>query len=228
MKKLSARSVVLFVASLVMGTTLPLAVGQSFNAYAVGDRVIGSDGSTVRLHRAAITTQERMDFYNAIDIYSSYLQQGRTDLIKPNINDRASIRFYLMNPGTGKVQSLPKVTDPLSTKEYMKPEADVSPVDELNKQERAALLRSEKVGKCWSYPGFSKNYYTLCQKFIKGKQKKNTTGIQTDLIYTRSTGRRFLFGDSKPEVTMPLTTKGYQYISSARAVPSNVRSASSK
>lgn len=218
MKTLSSRSVALFVASLAIGTTLPLALNQSMNAYAIGDSITTSDGVSVRLH-PSFTTKDRVDYGRAIDIYNLFLQEGKTGLLKPDINNRASIDFYLNNPGTGRPQmdELRLRTEPLSTNEYVKPEEDVSPVDALSQQERAALLRSEKTGVCWKYAGFSPGYMALCKKFIKGKATKRTSGFQTDLIYTRSNGRVLLrdTGSSSSRITAPLTVKDYNYNSTS-------------
>ncbi len=218
MKTLSTRAVALFVASLAIGTTLPLALNQSMNAYAIGDSITTSDGTSVKLH-PSVTTKDRVDYGRAIDIYNLYLQQGKTGLIKPDINSRASIDFYLniADPGRPVADELRLRTEPLSTKDYVKPEEDVSPVDALSQQERAALLRSEKTGVCWNYPGFSKGFLALCQKFIQGKSIKRTTGFQTDLIYTRSNGRVLMrdTGNSSSRITAPLTVKDYNYMSTS-------------
>lgn len=212
MKTTSTRSVALFVATFVMGTTLPFVADQMMTGLALGDTFTGVNGVSTTLH-AAYTTKDRVDYGRAIDIYNVYLQEGQTGLIKPDINNRASIDLYLNNPGTGKIRGEPIVTEPLSTKDYVPPEKDVSPVDTFSQQERAALLRSEKTGVCWQYKGFSAGYMALCQKFIKGKEVKRTTGFQTDLIYGRTFGRDFLKngGMATSKVSAPLTVKGYDY-----------------
>ena len=232
MKTTSTRSVALFIATFVMGTTLPFVAAQSLNGLALGDTLTGPDGVQTTLH-AAYTTKDRVDYGRAIDIYNIYLQEGQTGLIKPDINDRATIDLYLNNPGTGKVRGEPLVTEPLSTKDYVPPEKDVSPIDALSQQERAALLRSEKTGVCWQYKGFSAGYMTLCQSFIKDKEVKRTTGLQTDLIYGRTTGRAFLNngGMMSSKISIPLTVKGYDYnsVSSRAATRRQLRgSATSK
>lgn len=216
MKTLSTRSVVLFIATFVMGTTLPFVAAQSLTGLALGDRITGRDGISTTLH-AAYTTKDRVDYGKAIDIYNIHLQEGKTGLIKPDINNRASIDLYLNDPGTGKIRGEPIVTEPLSTKDYVPPAKDVSPVDALSQQERAALLRSEKTGVCWQYKGFSAGYMALCQSFIKGKEVKRTTGLQTDLIYGRTTGRIFLKngGAGSSKISAPLTLKGYDYMATS-------------
>lgn len=226
MNKLSTRSVAIFAISLAFGSTLPFAANASLNAVVVGDVVRGTDGTRVRLH-PSFTTQDRVDYRRAIDIYNVHLQEGKTGLIKPDINSRATIDFYLNNPGTGKIRGEPVQVEPLSTTDYVKPEEDVVFIDTLTQLERAALSRSEKVGKCWSYPGFSKSYYELCKKFIKGKTVRNTRGVQTDLIYTRTTGRSYLSVSSSSRATRALAPTYYERSPDIRAIPRNVRGASS-
>ena len=228
MSTLSTRSVALFVASLSVGATLPFAASQSMNAafQTQGGTILGSDGTVVQLHRA-YSWRDRYDYNRAIAIYEAYLQLGVKDLVKPDINDRSTIDVYLKNPVVPRVDVTPQSFDPISTKDYLKPEEDVIPTDALTKQERAALARSEKLGKCWSYPGFSANYWKLCKKFIKGKSILPTAGLQTDLVKTRATGRAAISSSSRSSVNVPATVKDYQYQSVIRVLPRNVRGSSS-
>ena len=216
MKAITTRSVALFVASMTMSATLPLAASQSWTGLSIGDSMVAPDGTTVRLHMA-YSTKDRVDLGKALEVYNLLLQQGKTGLTKPDINSRASIDFYLTYSDGPVRPTMAPVDNPLSTKDYVPPVKDVSPVDSLSQQERAALLRSEKTGVCWRYPGFSTDYMTVCQKFIQGRTVLRTTGLQNDLVNSRTTGRQYLLrgGSRSSMVSAPLTVKGYDYMTTS-------------
>lgn len=229
MKAITTRSVALFVASMAIGTTLPLAASQSWSGLALGDTMISPDGTAVRLHMA-FSTKDRVDYGKALDVYNTLLQRGKTGLTKPDINSRTSIDFYLNYDDGTVAPTMAPIDTPLSTNDYVPPVKDVSPVDSLNQQERAALLRSEKTGVCWVYPGFSAGYMTLCQKFIVGKKVMRTRGFQNDLVESRTTGRQYLLrgGSQSSTITKPLTVKGYDYMTTSSRAGRTRGAASSK
>ncbi len=221
------RSIALFVASLAVGTSLPFAADQSMKAMLQSDEgLVNGVRMNVQLHKAYLS-QDRYDYYRALDMYNVRLQNGEKGLKKPDINDPESMRFYLSAGTAETVRGEPIRTEPLSTTDYVKKADDVVSPDALPVRERKALAQAERTGKCFKYPGFSKQFDIECQK-RKGKKEIRTTGIQSDLQNAKIDARARLRGaatSDKP--TAPLTIKGYDYKTIKPAVPRNVRSGSS-
>ncbi len=207
----SVRSIGIFVASLSVGASIPLAASQSLTGMfqSQGATMYSSDGTPVQLHKA-YNSKDRADYSRALDIYKNFLQQKKTGLVVPNINDRKTIDIYLNDPaGSTRIYVDPVVADPVSTKDYKKPVEEIPDPRDLSRQERDALARSQKVGKCWEYPGFSAGYMAYCKKLIQGKPQIHTGGIQSDLIKTRATGVSRLSSSSSAK--SPSTIKGYTF-----------------
>lgn len=187
------RSVALFAVSLAVGTSLPFAATESLRALTRNSVIRGPDGTVVQLHRA-YSWRDRYDYNRAILLYELRLQQGQTGLVKPDINRRETIDVYLRNPVEDRVQIEEVRTEPVSTVDYVKSEEDVVGVDALTVEERAALARYVRVGKCWYHAKFTAGFYDLCLKLIRGKQAVRTTGFGTDLQSARVRGRVLLKG----------------------------------
>lgn len=190
----SKRSVAMFIASLVMGTTLPMAASQSLTAsYIQQDSILRTvDGVQVRLHRA-LSPRARLDYNRALQIYDILTQQGQKGLVKPDINDRETIDVYL-NSNTEdriveKVQS-----DPVSTTDYVKKQTDFLSEKELNQQERAALSRAMRIGRCDNYKGFSAGFMPLCKQLIQGRTPIHTVGFTSDIQNSKVKQRTALRG----------------------------------
>jgi len=198
---LPTRSVVLFVASMVVGTALPLVASTSLLASTQGVALGRPDSATVRLHRA-VTQKDRQDYSRALQMYNTRLQKGEKGLAKPDINSRASIDYYLKNPVEDRVQVEPIRTDPISTTEYVKPPEQKPADDALSVKERAELARAAKIGRCWNFPGFSAGYMTLCKKFIEGKTPANTMGFGNDISNARIQQQAVLRGSTSAKVNL--------------------------
>lgn len=173
------RSIALFTASLAVGVTLPLATTHALYSYEQ-TTVTGQDGREVQLHRS-YTARDRRDYRRAMEIYDQYVQQGVQDLVKPNINDRATIDIYLENPTGPDRDKSDEISNPVSIKGYTAPTQEKLSTATLTKQERAALQRSLKLGRCWNFQNFSPGFMEICLQFIKGKETSRTTGFETDL-----------------------------------------------
>lgn len=195
------RSLVLFVVSVVVGTTLPLAASSSLLASTQGAALGRPDSAMVRLHRA-VTQKNRQDHSRALQQYNTRLQKGETSLKKPDVNSRASIDFYLKNPVEDRVQVEPIRTDPVSTSDYVKPPEQKKADDAITVQERAELARAAKTGRCWNFPGFSAGYMTLCKKFIEGKAPANTMGFGNDISNARIQQQAVLRGSTSAKVNL--------------------------
>lgn len=178
------RYVAMFAVSLAAGVSLPFAVSQSLRAATQNAAFQTKDGTTVRLHRA-VTPKDRQDYSRALQLYNTRLQNGETGLVKPDINNRKSIDFYLDHPVEDRVVVEPVRANPVSMSDYVKPPEDAVADDALSVKERAELARAAKVGRCWNFPGFSAGYMTLCKKFIEGKTPANTTGFGNDISNAR-------------------------------------------
>ena len=212
---ISLRSTAVFLISVAVGIALPFAITKSMRALAIGSSIQTKDGTMIQLHEAA-TSKDSYDLNRAMRMYTILIQQGQTGLVKPDINSRASIDVYLKNSVTDYLPTQEKqTTEPISTTDYVKPVADVVDPKDLSRQERDAIVRSQKLGKCWQYPGFSKNYYTICQKFIRGKTEVRTMGIQNDLVTSRINSRAAHSTSSVHAASAPVTVKGYDYRSSS-------------
>lgn len=228
---MTTRTIALFVATLAMGSALPLATSDSLQAFlpSRASTLLGTkdSGKAIELHRAA-SNRNRYDFHQAMRIYNLYLQKGLQAILKPDINVRSTIDFYLKNPTDDYVPTAQNsTTDPLSTSDYVGAPKDVTSSGALTDVERTTLNRYVKIGRCWQHKEFTKGFYELCLKLIEGKTPSRTTGLQTDLIKSRTTGREYLKGSSaSSRITAPTTVKGYDYATSSRA-PRARRGASS-
>lgn len=221
---LSKRSVVVFVAALVFGAAFPVAATQVFSTLP-GSVLRTQDGTTIQLHRA-YSLRDRYDYNRAVQKYEILLQQGAKGIIRPDINNRASIDVYLGNDVEDRIVE-PVRSDPLSTTDYVKIEADESSTEELSQKERAELSRAAKIGRCYNFPGFSSSFMTLCRKMIQGKAVLNTTGLTSDIQYYKVKQRTILRGSSSSKSSV----KNYRtmpYVSGRRASSSSSSSTSRK
>ncbi len=212
----STRSVAVFVASAAVGTIMPVALASSLTASYLheGASYTTSDGTQVRVRRV-ITAKDRLDFNKAMAVYNSYRQQGKPNLVMPDINDRKTIEIYLRVPVISTRKNTGAPDNPVSIKDYVPPPTDFVDTTALSREERIALQRSEKVGKCWHYPQFSEGFYELCLQMIKGKTPVDTSGFENDLIQTRQSGRASLSSSSVSSSKGFTTIKGYDYRSSS-------------
>ena len=200
------RSVVLFVASVVVGATTALGTTPALRAafQYQGMNLGTKDGTTIRLRRT-YTAKDRADYRRAVEIYNLYVQQGKTDLVKPDLFDRATIDLYLKNPPVVNRAPDDDRADPLSTADYVRPEKDVVSTQEISDAERKTLQKFVKVGKCWQMPKFSAGFYELCQRLIQGKEVKRTTGFQSDVVQIRGNVRAVRKAAGSPAVVYPET-----------------------
>ena len=206
----TTRSIGLFVASLMLGISLPLASAPSL--------IASTQYSTAAHVRRTVTQKDRQDLSVALQMYAIRLQKGETGLVKPDINSRASIDFYLKNPVEDRILVKPIRTDPVSTSDYVKPPEESVADDAITVQERTELARAAKVGRCWNFPGFSAGYMTLCKKFIEGKAPINTVGLTNDIQNAKvlqqavlrgsATGKKNLFDGLKDNRSGPRTPYG--------------------
>jgi hypothetical protein len=188
--KFSPRSTALFLAFAVMGTTLPLAAAETLQGVTLGTYTT-SDGTVVQMHKA-FSFRDRYDFNRATRIYSIYLQQGKTGLVKPDINDRSTIDVYINNPlpvDDFNVNTLG--VKPVSTTDYV-PKPVETNWNDLNDLERSTMSAYIKIGKCWLQPTFTKGFYELCTQMIRGKKVINTAGFGNDIQNTRASARSSL------------------------------------
>ena len=206
-------SIAAFTLTALIGASIPYVVSGSMHAtYLSEDNTITtSDGTRVPIHRAT-NTRSRVEFNQAMLKYNALTQLGRKNLPYPDINYPKTIDYY-------KGITLPRVQQkedisatPLSTKDYVPPAADVQFVEEISVEERGALLRAEKIGRCDYYKGFSAGYMAICKKFIAGKKKVDTTGLGNDIQFSREQAKK-IRGESKgtSSVSRPLAPKGYEY-----------------
>src|SRR3990167_9420143 len=140
------RTIGIFVASLVMGTTLPLVTSASLLASTQETFTRAKDGTTFTIRRS-VTQKDRKDYSNALRIYNTRVQNKEQGLTKPDVNNRASIDLYLNNPVVDRVVET-IVTEPISTSDYVKPTVEKKADDAISVQERAELSRAAKLGKC--------------------------------------------------------------------------------
>ena len=180
------RSTAIFAVSLVVGTIIPLSVTHALFSYEQ-TTIKGADGREVQLHRS-YTTRQRQDHKRALEIYDQYRQQGLTNLVKPDINDRATVEIYLRNPTGPDRNKEDDRVDPVSTTDYVKPVESVSS-RELSDLERKALQRAVKLGACYNYPKFSEAFHTLCKQMVlQTPHEIRPVGFESDLMYTRARG----------------------------------------
>ncbi len=191
---LHSRSVGIFVASLVMASALPLVATQSMIAATQYSSYGTKDGTRVDVRRI-VSPQDRLNYSNALQMYNTRLQNGEKGLQKPDINKRSTIDFYIKNPAVDRIEES-LVTDPISTKDYVKPPEEKMADDAITVQERAELSRAAKTGKCWNFPGFSAGYMTLCKKFIEGKAVINTVGLTNDIHNAKVLQKAALWGST--------------------------------
>lgn len=200
------RSVALFAASFVVGTTASMGAAPALRAafQYQGMNLGTKDGTTVQLRRT-YTSKDRADYRKAVEIYNLYVQQGKTDLVKPDLFDRETIDLYLKNPPVVNRAPDDDRSDPLSTTDYVKTERDTVSTMQVSDEERQTLQKFIKVGKCWQVPKFSAGFYELCQRLVQGKDVKRTTGFQSDIVKIRSDVRTVRKAAASPAVAYPET-----------------------
>ncbi|NOS67598.1 MAG: hypothetical protein HOO67_04520 [Candidatus Peribacteraceae bacterium] len=199
---LPRRSVAIFIASLVMGTSLPMAASQSMQASFISQDSIlrTTDGTSVLLHRS-YSLRDRYDYNEALQTYEILTQQGYKNLVRPDINDRPSIDVYLKSGTEDRITEEVR-TDPVSTTDYVKVPVDLLSEKELSQQERAALSRAMRIGRCDNYKGFSEGYMPLCKQLIRGKTPINTLGLSSDIQNTKVKQRTMLRGSTSSKSTL--------------------------
>ena len=200
------RSVSLFLASVIVGTTTTLGTAPALRAafQYQGMNLGTKDGTAIRL-RKTDTTKDRSDYRRAVEICSLYIQQGKKDIIKPDLFDRATIDLYLKNPPVSNRAPDDDRSEPISTSDYVKPKKDVLSTREISDEERKTLQQYVKVGKCWHVPKFSAGFYDLCLQLIQGKEAKRTTGYESDIVKIRTDVRNVRKAASSAPVAYPET-----------------------
>lgn len=178
---MSYKTVAILATALLVGAYVPLAFGQSGSVFDSKESIISKSITSVSRERA-YTTLGRRDFQKAMEIYREYVRQGMRDLVRPTVSDWRTVEIYLNNPlepardHTDRVQQRPA-----SPKGYLHAEEEFFSERELSEQQRAALQRSVKTGRCWHYPEFPAGFAALCRKMIRGTTELNTSGLQNDI-----------------------------------------------
>ena len=126
------------------------------------------------------TTDRRLrsrEYHKAIELYRDRLKRGEMGLIKPDINDSATVDFYLQ-----------KVEEEADHSAASEKRTDVVTDQNISDDDRLLLRRYERAGYCpESLKNYVSGFYELCVK-LSGKKLKsgNRTGILNDLIRTRA------------------------------------------
>lgn len=128
----------------------------------------------------------RREFYEAMEMYREKLKNGELALIKPDINNRATVDYYFgrITLEEAKHAAAPKKVVSSGTGATNKGLTEA----EISKDDRALLRRYERAGYCpESLRNYISGFYELC-KMLAGKslRKSPRMGIMNDLIRIQS------------------------------------------
>lgn len=183
-------------ALLALVTIAPVAA--SLHASVVQKSVNG--GTTMKdtaIQDTSRVRQARRDFWRAVDVYRRLMQEGATNLASPEINDAASIEFYLNleNGGTLKgsaPESIPFISD-AHVQYNALPEWDRDRIDGyVSTGFCPTRLRESSI----------EGYYELCVELMQ--ERKDNARPQVDLSVVERQSIRTLNGSPIQTLRMRL------------------------
>ncbi|OGJ56149.1 hypothetical protein A2706_02400 [Candidatus Peribacteria bacterium RIFCSPHIGHO2_01_FULL_51_35] len=171
--------VALSLAVLVSIASIPLSTEALFRSQHDDGTRLEVGVPDVQKAAKADTTDRRLrarEYHKAIELYRDRLKRGEMGLVKPDINDPATVDFYLQKAEEEAEHSAaPKRTD-------------VVTAQNISDDDRLLLRRYERAGYCpESLKNYVSGFFELCVKLAGSKLKSgNRTGILNDLIKARS------------------------------------------
>lgn len=123
----------------------------------------------------------RREFYEAMEIFREKLKDGEQDLIKPDINNRATVDYYF---GRITLEEAKHAAAPKALRGGSGSTTAVLTEDTVSKDDRALLRRYERAGYCpESLRNYIAGFYDLC-KTLAGKSLRTSPrmGILNDMI----------------------------------------------
>ena len=128
----------------------------------------------------------RREFYEAMEIYREKLKNGELALIKPDINNKATVDYYF---GRITLEEAKHAAAPKKVVSSGSGSTTAGLTEEtISKDDRALLRRYERAGYCpESLRNYITGFYELC-KTLAGKNLRSSPrmGIMNDLIRIQS------------------------------------------
>lgn len=160
----------LTVTMLVAVVTIPAATQAIFQSTDDDGNLLFGNPTILKVAKSdrQVQAQKRHRYYKAMEIYRDELKAGKTDIPKPDINDPATVAYYL----DGK--EIPKKEEASSSSEateHAAAESTQVKIQRLPRDQRALLLQLENQRNCpYSLRSYAAGFYELCLSLIKGKE----------------------------------------------------------